>query len=156
MNHPVAEPNKVVRGILVEHVMARTRLPLCAGATIAVLISAGCTGRERPLRMGEERVIFTGTVEKVEPRQHDDSVYPVGVDPRFLLVVNVNSIEQNKSSPITPGRSINFTIHSPARLFGIEDPTGKKFRFKATWVWAPEAYKGFSWMDARPATLEKE
>ena len=105
--------------------------------------------------MGQERVIFTGTVKEVEPLgRREATVYPIGVDPRFLLVVQVNSIERNKSSPIARDENVSFAIHSPSLLLGTEDPTGREFRFKATWVFGPERHKGFSWISARPAATE--
>ncbi|HDZ22714.1 MAG TPA: hypothetical protein ENH80_06650 [Phycisphaerae bacterium] len=120
---------------------------------IAFMFLGGCVSDEPRLRMGEERVIFMGTVEKVEPLgRRKATVYPVGVNPLFLLVVKVNAVEKNQHSPIAGDESINFAIHSPSRLLGTEDPIGREFRFKATWVFGPERPKRFSWLQARPGT----
>ena len=130
--------------------MSKTRISLLVTHAIALVSLAGCATREPALKIGEERVLFTGTVEMVEPLgRREATAYLVGVDPRFLLVVHVNSVERNESSPIAPNRSITFGIHSPSRLFALEDPVGKEFRFKATWVFAPEGHEHFSWIEAR-------
>ncbi len=124
---------------------------LLAVSSLVLGVVVGCGSQEPALRMGEERVIFTGTVTQLEPLgQREATVYPVGVDPRFLLTVQVDSIEQNRSSPVTSDEGISFAIHSPARLLGTEDPGGRKFRFKATWVFGPDRYNGFSWLEASP------
>ncbi len=134
--------------------MSKSRMLLLAIVAIALMSSAGCVSNEPGLRMGEERVIFTGIVAKVDPLgQREPTVYPIGVDPRFLLVLKVTSVEQSKSSPIASNQSISFAIHSPSRLLGTEDPTGREFRFKATWVFGPERHKGFSWMEAHPGAI---
>jgi hypothetical protein len=122
-------------------------------AAIVLLALGGCGDSKSSVRMGEERVVFTGTVEKVEPLGGSEAtVYPIGVDPLFLLVVKVNSVETNRSSPIASDKSISFAIHSPVKLFAVEDPTGSEFRFEATWVFGPEPDKHFSWIEARPAS----
>jgi hypothetical protein len=122
-------------------------------SAVAFMSVGGCASDEPKLIMGEERVMFTGTVETVEPLGHREaSVYPIGVDPQFLLIVKVKSVEQNKRSPIASDQNASFAIHSPSRLLGTEDQIGREFRFKATWRFGPG--KGFSWIEARAATTE--
>ena len=131
--------------------MMQARGMLVAVAAISCAYLGGCANKESALIMGQERVIFTGLVEMVEPLgQREATVFPVGVDPQFLLVVKVDSIEQNSSSPVAVNKSISFAIHSPSRLLGTESATGKRFKFRATWTFGPEP-KRFSWIEARPA-----
>lgn len=94
----------------------------------------------------EEQVIFAGMVERVEILgRREAKVYPVGVDPHFLLMVKVTSVQQNRSSPVAAGQTLNFAIHSPSRLLGTDAAT-KDFQFVATWKSGPE--KRFSWIEA--------
>lgn len=130
----------------------------------AVVSVPGCTGdrlgprtKERMLRLGEERGVFIGTVTKLERLgQHSATAYPVGPDPQFLLVVQVHSVERDSSAPIEAGRSISFGIHSPSLLFGSEDATGQRYRFRAIWAFGPENRKGFSWLAADSAAGPKK
>jgi hypothetical protein len=110
--------------------------------------AAGCAGTKEPtLQKGEEPVSFTGTVEKIEPLpKYDGNVFPVGTVPMFVLLLKVNTVEQNRSSPVAASHDISFAIHSPSRLLGADDPTGKTFRFRAVWQFAPD--KRFSWIEA--------
>ena len=120
-------------------------LVACAGL-------AGCANNEPALQMGQEQVVFTGMVEQVELLgQQEATVFPVGVDPQYLLVVRVDSVEQNRSSPIAVNKSVSFAIHSPSRLLGTNEATGRRFRFKATWTFGPEP-KRFSWLAASPTS----
>ena len=131
--------------------MSKQQDLLVATTAIALLFFVGCAGKEPALRMGEERVVFIGTVKQVEPLGHREAVvYPVGADPRFLLVVRVDAIEENRSSPIANNTVINFAIHSPSQLLITDNPIGGRFRFRATWVFGPEKYNGFSWLEASP------
>jgi len=128
--------------------MSKTKLVLMA---IALVPLSGCRDKGSAIKMGEERVVFTGTVEKVEPLGTSEAtVYPIGADPLFLLVVKVNSVEMNRSSPVAKDKSISFAIHSSVKLFAMEEPTGSDFRFEATWVFGPKPDKHFSWLEARP------
>ncbi len=151
--------------------MLKSENLLMVTGVLALLIMSGCASKEPSseteketvipakepvLRMGEERVVFTGTVEAVELLgQREATVYPVGVDPKFLMVLRVNSVKQNRSSPITGGKSVSFAIHSPSELLGTGDSAGREFRFTATWVFGPEKEKRFSWMQAVPVTGSK-
>ena len=128
------------------------------GLLILAVACVSLGGRQRkdpPLKMGEERVVFTGKVELVEILgRRKATVYPVGVDPRFLLVVHVGSVEKNRSSPVAPGQTINFAIHSPSRLLGPDEPTGRTFIFEAIWMFGPR--KGFSRLEARPVPVPSQ
>jgi hypothetical protein len=98
----------------------------------------------------EIKVSFTGTVRIVEKLGlRGATVYPVELDARFLLVVDVLSVEHDKT-PIRVGKEISFAIHSPARLFGTsaEDAVGKTCQFTAAWCPGPK--KRFSWLEVRP------
>ena len=117
---------------------------------VACVSLGGCQRKEPRLKMGEERVVFTGKVELVEMLgRRKATVYPVGVDPRFLLTVHVGSVEKNRSSPVVAGQTINFAIHSPSKLLGVDDTIGQTFLFEAIWMFGPR--KEFSWLEARPA-----
>jgi hypothetical protein len=71
--------------------IALSRGLLIAVTAIACMSVGGCWSAEPALKIGEERVIFTGTVEEVRPiEQHD--VFPVSeYPPRFLLAAQAAS-----------------------------------------------------------------
>jgi len=124
---------------------------------LACVSSSGCnSGEPETLEAGQDEVVFTGTVEEVEILgRREATVYLAHFDPQFLLVVNVDTVEGDTSSPIVAGENINLAIHSPARLFlGLDDPKGRRFRFTAEWRLEP--YKHFSLMGpARPMSVEE-
>jgi hypothetical protein len=131
--------------------MMQARGMLFVVVAIACAHLAGCDSKGSALTLGQEKVIFTGLVEQVSPLgNHESTLFPVGVDPQFLLVVKVDSIEQNRDTPVVANKSISFAIHSPSQLLGTENAVGKRFRFEAVWTPGPEA-KRFSWIEARPA-----
>ena len=125
--------------------MRRTCLSLCLMMALACVSSSACNGGAREtLEAGQDGVIFTGTVEEVEILgRREVTVYLAHFDPQFLLVVNVDAVEGDMSSPIVAGENINLAIHSPGRLLGVDNPTGRRFRFTAEWRLEP--YKHFSW-----------
>ena len=125
--------------------MRRTCLSLCLMMALACVSSSGCNGGvPETSEAGQDEVIFTGTVEEVEILgRREATVYLTDdVELEFLLVVNVDAVEGDMSSPIVAGENINLAIHSPGRLLGV-NPTGRRFRFTAEWRLEP--YKHFSW-----------
>ena len=77
-------------------------------------------------------VSFTGTVKDVEPLGNRAlTAILVGVDPRFVLTVRVESV-MGCGAPLQQDTDAIFAIHSPARLFLMEGKgiVGEQFSFR--------------------------
>ncbi len=73
---------------------------------------------------------FTARVDFVEiAGRRNAAAIPVGVDPRWLVGVNILSVEQSDAHFDSPGKA-NLVIHSPTRTFLLDRDKllGKVFR----------------------------
>jgi hypothetical protein len=95
-------------------------------ATLAVIIFA-CTPAQTTPASGE--IHLRGTVLDVVPLAHfSGEVTPVDIDSSFALTVRVESVDPSTSG-FNAHTVVTFAIHSPALLFGGEDPKRKKYDF---------------------------
>ena len=93
-----------------------------------LLLSSGliCVADKKTQR---EEFRMRATVQDfVALSNYSGSVVPVDVDPRFAVIMRVDSITPSLTK-FASGATVTFAIHSPSRLFGAADAQGKPYDF---------------------------
>ena len=76
----------------------------------------------------EAQVSFTAKIVQLVPlSRYTGTVTPVHFDPRFVLVLEIERVEEGGAEALEPGRRA-FAIHSPSRLLGddAKRPVGRR------------------------------
>ena len=96
---------------------------------LAVAFLCGCSEREHPSDTSHPVARFTATVKWIEPiGGRAATVVPIGVDPRWLVAVEVLSAEKVTESFPKKGGVI-LAIHSPINVFQTpaEELSGRSY-----------------------------
>ena len=84
---------------------------------------------------------FTGAIKEIVPiTRYQGKAFAIGNDPKWVLVVEIKSVEKEPQQRKEGENQIAYAIHSPVKLLGIpaEKAKGRVFKFEESKLFADD------------------
>jgi hypothetical protein len=125
----------------------RFALPILLGA----LVAADAWAEEMCGQMMRTVTRFRGRVISVERAgRRAVRITPIDSDPRFVVSIEVESVEKNETYPLAAGETWHFGVRDVAQMFGTRRIAGKTLELETEWMECGGAMRRFVDMRALP------